>query len=724
MSKLFNKKTLLRVLLPLLVIFVWLSLSGVGGPYFGKIEEVSSNDLATFLPKSAESTKVNSELGKFLSDNTIPIMVVFESQNSLTQDHKAQVLKASEAIRDTGHVKGQMSPPITSEDSKAMFVVVPLDSNSEFVEVIGEIKSAVEGSKVNLSYKFTGPAMFARDLNKAFAGIDGTLLLVALAVVFVILLLVYRSPFLPIITLASAMMALSTAILVVWHLAKADLIQLNGQVQGILFILVIGAATDYALLYISRYREELAASTDRWSATKAAWKGSWEPIVAAGGTVTLGLLCLLASDLGSNKALGPVGGIGVAFSILSALTFLPAALLIMGRLAFWPRKPKYNAAANHSDYKTTHKTWNRIGELVQRHPRRLWVGFASVLLMACLFVPQLKAQGVPQSDLIRGYSEAREGQALLDKHFPGGSGSPAYILTQSNNLNLAANVIEKTDGVDTIGVASNNPQLSVIPMGAAAKKFEQAAQAGMVSNLLRDVRPKEVGGKVLIEATLKDPADSIKARETVSRLRERLKDNRIEAQVGGVSAVQLDTNTESKKDLKVIIPLILAAITLVLMILLRSLVAPLVLLLTTILSFGATLGIAALLFNNVWHFAGADPSVITFGFVFLVALGIDYNIFLMTRVREETIKSGVEKGTVKALVVTGGVITSAGIVLASTFAALYVIPILFLAQVAFIVSFGVLLDTIIVRSLLVPGLTLDIGRKMWWPAKLGRNKQA
>ena len=229
-----------------------------------------------------------------------------------------------------------------------------------------------------------------------------------------------------------------------------------------------------------------------------------------------------------------------------------------------------------------------------------------------------------------------------------------------------------------------------------------------------------VDGQVVFQATLKDPASSVQARETISRLRATIQPTHPEVIFGGVSAVQLDTNTASTHDLKIIIPLILLAITSVLMLLLRSVVAPLILLVTTVVSFGATLGIAAFLFNNVWHFPGADPSVIIFGFVFLVALGIDYNIFLMTRVREETIRLGVRQGTLKALVVTGGVITSAGVVLASTFAALYVIPILFLAQIAFIVSFGVLLDTLIIRSLLVPSVTLEIGKKMWWPSRISK----
>ncbi len=691
------KSVIWRIILPIVVVLVWLGASGVGGPYFGRISEVSSNDMATFLPTSAESTQVNNDLAKFRDSKTIPLVVVFASPKPLGSQGLNQVKLASNSIDKTGQVVGTMSLPIVSDDKKAAFIVVPLSSSSEFAKVIPQLQTAVDNTNPSLEYKFTGPAMFAQDLNKAFSGIDGVLLLVALAVVFAILFIVYRSPILPIVTLLGAMFALSAAILVVWHLAKAGVVQLNGQVQGILFILVIGAATDYALLYIARYREELTRNVDKWSATKAAWKASWEPIVAAGGTVSLGLMCLLVSDLGSNKALGPVGGIGIVFAILSALTFLPAILLLFGKKAFWPREPKANSL-KVDNYHLNHPTWTKVGKLVSRHPRRLWVGLVTLLVVACLFMPQLKADGVAQSDFVLGKSEARDGQTLLDQHFPAGSGSPAYVVAPSKDMVNVTKLLKADSGVD-----------AVTPMFAYTAK-------GPV--------PKVVDGDVVLQTTLKDPADSLPARQTIERLRKDIQPDYPSVKFGGVSAVQLDTNNAAMHDLRLIIPLILIVITIILMLLLRSIVAPLVLLLTTVLSFGATLGIAAIAFNHIWQYPGADPSVVIFGFVFLVALGIDYNIFLMTRIREETIKNGVRNGTIKALVVTGGVISSAGIVLASTFAALYVIPILFLAQIAFIVAFGVLLDTLIVRSLIAPSLTLEIGRFMWWPSKLARkNKQ-
>lgn len=737
-----NKSKIIRFVLPSVIILIWLNVAGIGGPYFGRIDEVASNDFSTFLPKSAESTKVNAELKKFNESSTIPAVVVFESGAVLNDTQIKTLNTLKDTLSKKSFVKSPVSQPIISEDKKAAFVVVSLDSDSEFDVVITELKENVTAAGTGLAYKVTGPAMFSRDLNKAFAGIDGTLLFVALGVVFAILLIVYRSPLLPIITLLGSMIALSAAIIVVWYMAKAGILQLNGQVQGILFILVIGAATDYSLLYIARFKEELTKHEDPLSATIAALKAAWEPIAAAGGTVILGLLCLLVSDLASNKALGPVGGIGVLFAILSALTFLPAVLLLFGRSAFWPRRPRYVSSPVATNYKKTHPSWTKVGEFVARYPRQLWIGIIAVLIFLCLFVPQLKAVGVSQEDLIIGPSEARDGQMILNRHFPSGSGSPSSVTVPVEQQNDVVALIEQDTSVDTVSVVTTDSARQSAPTGQLEKKIKstirdtivrgqalQSTEYAMPIETLveqaypfKGLAPKVRDNRILLQVTLKHAASSVEARAAIQRLRDSVHQQYPDVKFGGVSAIQLDTSNASERDLKVIIPLILTAITIVLMLLLRSIIAPLVLLLTTVISFGATIGLSALLFNNVWKFSGADPSVIIFGFVFLVALGIDYNIFLMTRVREETKHLGVKKGTLKAVAVTGGVITSAGIVLASTFAALYVIPILFLAQIAFIVAFGVLLDTLVVRSLLVPALTLEVGNAMWWPSKLWKKK--
>lgn len=759
----------LRVVIPGVLIVIWMSAGAIGGPYFGKISEVSEVDLAAFLPDSAEATKVNQELKRFRSETTLPALVVFESKSTtLSDNQKQQIDKASEAVASIDAVNGDISPPIVSDSGKAAFILVPIDSGSQFREVIANIKQAVDKSNIsNISYKVTGPAGFAADLNKAFAGIDGFLLVTALSAVFVILLFVYRSVLLPIIVLMTSMLALCASILVVFYLAKQGIVELNGQVQGILFILVIGAATDYSLLYVSRYREELYHEPSKWVATHKALRGSLEPIIASGGTVIAGLLCLLISDLASNQALGPVGSIGVAFAILSALTFLPAILFAIGRASFWPVRPlaTEKAAAKHAK-KLEKGVWNRFGRIIDAYPRRVWIITAVFLATAAFFAPQIKAEGVPQSELILGYSEAREGQKLLTKYFPDGAGSPAYVIAKSENLDALIAKIDTLEGIDGVNVVATGVDAGFKPLGKSEQQIrdeirkevedeltskkaeleqqmmELEAQAGpFVADAAReqalaaipsadelvndtypfkDAVPRVENGEVLMQATLSDSPDSDKAKETIVRLREEVKKVDSSAVVGGVTAIQYDTNQASIRDRQIIIPLVLVVITFILMLLLRSIVAPILLLATTVLSFAASIGVAALLFNDLWKLPGADPSVILYAFVFLVALGIDYNIFLMTRVREEAVKAGTSKGVIRGLVVTGGVITSAGIVLAATFAALGVIPIVFLAQLAFIVAFGVLLDTFVVRSLLVPALIRDIGPFVWWPSKLRR----
>jgi len=764
-----SKLRWLRRLLPAILVVIWLAFAGIGGPYFGKISDISSTDLTTFLPENADSTKVNNELEKFRDSKNIPLIIVFENGGKkLSETTKNNLETLDNELQETEGVIDTVSPVVVSDDEKAAFVVVPIESDGEFDNVFDKTRQTVDDAKIGVPYKLTGPASMANDISGAFEGIDGTLLVVALSVVFVILLVVYRSPLLPIIVLLTSLSALAVAIFAVYHLAQAGVVEINGQVQGILFILVIGAATDYSLLYIARYREEL---THHKSVQKAAWaalKASFEPILAAGGTVTVGLLCLLLSELGSNKALGPVGGTGIALSILAALTLLPSLLVAFGRVVFWPRIPRYNQATDEHDYKRNHPLWAKVGALVGRHPRRVWVISLAALLVACLGVFQLKATGVSQSQLILGHSEARDGQTVLDRHFASGSGAPAYVLANQSEAQNVIRMLDKDKGVDSVSVLSTGKagskpvgraeatlkaeileevtkkrddqlkelkstietQLAGAPqmvMDAtytqAVEKIPSAENIAAKAYPFKNASEKVVDGFVALQVTLVDAADTFEARDTIVRLRQNVKEVDSSALIGGTTAVQYDTNKAALRDERMLIPIILVAITIILALLLRAIVAPIILLLTTVVSFGATLGISAWLFNHVWQFPGADPSVIIFAFVFLVALGIDYNIFLMTRVREETIRRDVRRGTLKGLVVTGGVITSAGVVLAATFAALGVIPILFLVQMAFIVAFGVLLDTLIVRSLLVPALTLQIDRFMWWPSKLSKKKQ-
>lgn len=710
----------LRIGIPSLLVLIWLVGGSMGGPTFGRIDEVATNDQSSFLPASAEATQVQERLADFTGGDTIPAVVVITGEGELSTEQQAQI---NEAVTSLGDIEGvgEISPALLSEDAEAAQVFVPIDTSGEVDATVEEIRTALtEDLPDGLDAWVTGPAGFTADLVKGFLGIDGLLLGVALGAVFIILVIVYRSPLLPILVLLTSVFALCVAILTVFWLAKADIVVLNGQVQGILFILVIGAATDYALLYVARFREAIGSGLRRWDATVRAWKGAFEPIVASGGTVIAGLLCLLLSDLASNRALGPIASIGIAFSVLAALTFLPALLALVGRAAFWPFIPKAGATDLPDDLTQPVKGfWPRQARFVARHARPIWILSTVVLLAASVGVLQLKADGVPASDLVLGVSEARDGQEVLAEHFPGGSGSPVYVMVAEGDVAGVVEVLEADAGVDGVAVVSADS-----PTGQASVTLENGAPVYTVQGPPGAAAPAPTvsDGDVLVVGTLTDTADSLAAEETVRSLRAELTSSLGEgvALVGGTTAVDVDTNDTSIRDRTVIIPAILVVILLILMLLLRSVLAPVLLILSVILSFGAALGVSALVFTHVFGFPGGDPAVPLYGFVFLVALGVDYNIFLMSRVREESLVHGTRPGILRGLVATGGVITSAGLVLAATFAALGVIPILFLAQLAFIVAFGVLLDTFLVRSLLVPAVSYDIGKAIWWPSKLSR----
>ena len=701
---------LLRWLVPFLLVLTWLAVAGVGGPTFGRLDEVSSNDQASFLPAGAEATEARAWQDKFRDSREVPAVVVLESDAAFTpaQLGEAAALKGKlEALKVGSAVIG----PIPSEGGRAVQFVVPIETADEIKEAVQGLRDEVQAAApAGIQTFVTGPAGLTADLVSAFAGIDGILLLVALGAVFVILLVVYRSLLLPIAVLLTSVFALCAAIVLVFGMAKLGWIQLNGQSQGILSILVIGAATDYALLYVARFREALTHTSNRTAAVLTAWKASFEPILASGATVILALLCLLFSDLNSNKALGPVAAAGILCALFGALTLLPALMALLGSAAFWPFRPKPVPDEERERVLTTglegqKGLWRATGALVARRPRTVWVASVLLLLAASAGLLQLKANGVPQTDVILSASNAVDGQDALARHFEAGSGSPAVIVAREG---AAGQVLDEVKAADGVGTAYLLAEGSVPITGAPGAPSEPA---------VRD-------GKVLINATLGFAADSAEAESAVLALRESVKTADPEALVGGVTATALDTNTTAQRDLVTIIPLVLGVILVILMLLLRSVLAPLLLVASVVLSYAAAMGVSALVFNHVLGFPGADATVPLFGFVFLVALGVDYNIFLMSRVREESLKHGTRPGILRGLGVTGGVITSAGVVLAATFAALGVIPIMFLVQLAFIVAFGVLLDTVLVRSLLVPALSYDLGERIWWPARMARREPA
>ena len=698
----------------MLVVILWFVITGIFGPLFGKLTSVQENNNSSFLPKGAEATLAADQIKLFSSQDSFnfPALVLFEgsftpSTVAAVNDHVTKVgdlkLAGTSAKISDYLAPGQLISVIPAEDGKALLAIIPLDGNAiskllpndepvlpAAIEALREDIRPIAESNGFTPY-VTGPGGLLGDLFGAFGSLDSTLLLTTLAVVAVILIVVYRSPILWIIPLLSSLFALSTAGGIIYLLAKNDIIDVDGQSQGILSVLVIGAATDYALLLIARYREELHFTDNRFVAMRAAYKGVWEPILASGSTVAISLLILLFSQLTNTASLGPIGAIGIVVSMITILTLLPALLLIFGRWIFWPRIPE-----NDGDDHVMSGSWSKIANSIARKPRKAWIITGVVLLAFASASTTLKADGLGTVDSFTGNPESVVGQKLLETHFPGGEGNPTQVVIDVRKISAVTAAIKSAPGVTDV-----TPMLDRMEIPGQPKP-----------------EMKIVNGRAILNVTLNKAPDSIEAGNDIPKIRELAKAVDSTALVGGTSAVYFDVRTANNRDNRTIIPIILLVITLILGVLLRSILSAVVLLGTVVLSYFATLGVCALVFNHVFGFAGGDNSFPLFAFIFLVALGIDYNIFLMTRVREESAKLGTRAGVTKGVTVTGAVITSAGIVLAATFAVLGLLPLVPLAQLGFAVAFGVLLDTIIVRSILVPALVHEIGPKIWWPSKL------
>jgi RND superfamily putative drug exporter len=692
-----------RWLLPTVVLLLWLFVGGPLGSFAGQLASVQENDNAAFLPASAESTVASQKYADFVASDSVPAIIAFERSEGLTEHDCAAMVALAEEVGTVSHVDAAgIVGPIPSPDGTAAQVIVPLttDEGEELEDAVSQVRQLLEAAPEGLTAVVGGPGGILGDFIEAFGEIDGILLVVALSVVLVILLVVYRSPVLPVVVLLTAVLALGAASAGTYWLARGDVLDLSGQSQGILFILVVGAATDYSLLIVARFREELRDHESKYDAMRRALRAALEPIVASGATVILGLLCLLLSDLSSLSGLGPVGAIGIVAAMFAALTLLPAALVLLGRRAFWPVRPTFGS--EHTD---TRGLWGAVSRLVGSRARAVWVVTFAVLAGFAAFVPTLDEDPLPQTEVFLTEVDSVRAQQILDEHFTSDPSSPAIVVVPQARLREATAVAAEQSGVAENGVVP-------LPAQDRAGAPTEPAPTGPAPE------PKVVDGEAVLLVTLDANADSKDATETVRDLRAKLGQVDADILVGGQTATLLDTRDTVDRDRWVVMPSILLVVFLVLAALLRSLLAPLILLVANVLSFGATIGISALVFNHVFDFPASDPTTMLIGFVFLVALGIDYSIFLMTRVREESIRQGTHPGTLKGLSVTGGVITSAGVVLAATFAALGVLPLLFLVQIAFIVAFGVLLDTIVVRSLLVPALSYDIGPAVWWPSRL------
>ncbi|MEV6393824.1 MMPL family transporter [Streptomyces sp. NPDC051907] len=668
-----------------LVLVGWLILAAALGPLAGKVGEVEESGPNAFLPRAAESAQVNTELEKFRTDDdaVMPVVVVYSaSDRPVGQAERAK----AEADR-TGFARhaaeGEQIPPvIASEDGKALMTVVPLSSGDGMTTKVKEIRdTAGANAPPGLDVEVGGPAGSLVDQIAVFDSLDATLMIATGLVVAVLLLITYRSPILWLFPLLAVGFATVLTQVSTYLLAKYAGLPVDPQSAGILMVLVFGVGTDYALLLIARYREELHRHEDRHTAMKLALRRSGPAILASAGTIAVGLACLSLADINSSRSMGLVGAVGVICGFVAMITVLPALLVIAGRWVFWPFVPRFGTPARKS---TT--VWARIGTAVARRPRWSWlmaVAVTGVLALSAFGINM----GLQQSEMFQDKPESVVAQERISAHYPSGASDPATIVVAADRSAQVKAAVTDVPGVARVQDGERTPD----------------------------------GKLATLSVVLEDAPDSQGAKDTVDRLRERAGDvEGADALVGGTTAQTLDTQRAADRDLRTVIPVVLLVVLLVLVWLLRAIVAPVLLLATVVLSYFGALGASNLLFEHVLGYAGVDWSIPLMGFVFLVALGIDYNIFLMHRVREEAVRLGHARGVLEGLTTTGGVITSAGIVLAATFAVFAGLPLVTMAQMGVIVGIGVLLDTFLVRTVLVPALALDLGRWFWWPGRLFR----
>jgi RND superfamily putative drug exporter len=665
------------------------------GPLAGKLAPLEDNSPSSFLPSGAASTRVLDYQQAHSRSASTPAVVVYQRPAGVSGADRTVVEQARAAIA-AEHLPGASAPgAITiSRSGTAAYFSLPIASTTPQATIGDDVKAiravvdrravpaTASPGPAALAVAVGGPAGSAADALNAFAGIDGKLLVVTVLIVALLLLLIYRSPILWLLPLLSVILAAGWSQGFAYALAKGGFV-INGMTVGILTVLVFGAGTDYALLLVARYREELRRHDDHHDAMAAALRRAGPAIATSAATVILALLCLLVARLNDIAALGPACAAAILCALVAQLGFLPALLVVVGRRAFWPLVPR-----NGDEVPEESGLWGRFARRLLRRPRPVWAGLSLLLGVMCLGLFAYRG-GVNQQNGFRGPVGSVAAEKILAADFPAGSGAPATVLVRPASRAAAAETAARsTPGVAAVSTAS--------PLGEGAT----------------------------FEVTLAAPPTSPAAAHTVTVLRQRVAAAAgPDALVGGQVATNVDLAAAATHDRDLIIPIVLVVVLVMLGLLLRSLVAPVLLVATVLFSYLASLGVSSVVFRDLFGFPGYDPSVPIFGFVFLVALGVDYNIFLMARVREEAAR-GAEQGVAKGLAVTGAVITSAGVVLAATFAVLGVLPLIALTEVGFLVAFGVLVDTVLVRSALVPALAIDIGPSLWWPSRLVATSRA
>lgn len=647
-----------------------------------------SNDPTASLPSSAQSTEVARLQRRLPSGQTNPALAVYSRPGQRLTEADVRAIRGQFPELRRLALGGHLSPLIVAPDRTAALLSVPLAANVDSSETSASVKEirrvARSGLPTGLRAQVTGGAGFTADIANAFNGANITLLIATVAIVALLLLITYRSPILWLVPLIAVGLAdVTTSGLIAW-VSRHSSVPISQATTGIVEVLVFGAGTDYALLLIARYREELTRQPDRREAMRHALRTAGPTILASGATVALALLTLLLADLGDDKAIGVAGAIGVATAVLFGLLVLPAALVSLPRAIFWPRIPRYQEG-DHSSAESG-RVWRRVGEATARRP---WpIATASVVLLLVMSAGLFGAKlGLSQTETFRTKSEAVDGLNTLARAFPAGAADPVAVITTPAQAATVTGTLRRLPGVARVTSGERAGEISQLDVELTAAPDTPASYTTI--RAMRHATAGIQGGRVL---------------------------------VGGTVATNLDARTAALRDLWLIAPLILAVVAIILTVLLRSLVAPIVLMATVVLSYLAALGASTWLFTHLLGYHALDNQVPLLSFLFLIALGIDYNIFLTTRAREEAVLHGTRQGIINALAATGGVITSAGILLAAVFTVLGVLPVIVLTELGIIVGLGVLLDTLLVRTILVPALIHILGDTFWKPGAVSSKR--
>jgi RND superfamily putative drug exporter len=672
---------------------IWIVLVFIAIPVGQKVSDITDDRQEAFLPSEAQSTEViKLQKSEFRGGETVNGIVVYQRSGGLTPADFKQIGMDRSVAAQRLAVTTTPTPPIVSRDRSLAYFSLTVPSSRDQQKVVDqgkELRKIAGRGSGGLKVYVTGDLGVNADFDEIFGSLDTKLLLATALLVLILLGIIYRAPLVAISPLLVVFLAYSVAQAGVYLWGKAGN-NVNSNGTTILVVLMFGVGTDYCLLLVSRYREELRRHEDKHEAMEVALKRVGPAIFASGLTVALAMLVLLVARAGDVRSLGPVAAIGITSAFVAGLTVLPAVLTIFGRRGFWPRA---RTVAYHPDHHVTVQPsmWRRVGDRVVRHPGPAFA-ITAVLVGAGAFGLLAYKEDFSSTNVFKKSTESVDGFEALSAHFPKGLLSPTVV------------VVRRTDG----------DQITPTEVAAVQRRLRGGPEVALVG----PPQPSKDGHAASIDVILKTDPNQASALDVVPVLRDRVSNVApgVEALIGGTTAINYDYKQATNRDLKIIVPLALAVIAVILGLLLSAVVAPIVLIATVILSFLSALGISVLIIRYVVGDPGLNSSLPTYGFIFLVALGTDYTIFLMSRVREEARTHGTREGVLRALGATGSVITSAGVILAGTFSVLLTLPVTFAFNIGLIVALGILLDTFVVRTIMVPALVELIGDRIWWPS--------